>query len=82
MAAAITVSVAGVSYVALNPDAVTKSAEAVANEAGCRAVEQAILGYVAANDRPPRTIADVQPYVTGDISAWRIVAGKAQGPGC
>ena len=82
MAAAITVSVAGVAYVALNPDAVTQSAEIVANEAGCRAVEQAILGYVAANDRVPRTIADVQPFVSGDISAWRIVAGKAQGPGC
>lgn len=82
MAAAITVSVAGVSYVALNPDVVMQSAEAVVNEAGCRAVNQAILGYTAAHDAPPRTIADVQAYVTGDISAWRIVAGTAQGPGC
>lgn len=82
LAGAITLSVAGVSYVALNPDAVRQSAETVANRAGCRAVEQAVLGYVATHDAPPRTIADVQPFVKGDISAYRIVAGRAAGPGC
>jgi hypothetical protein len=27
-------------------------------------------------------VSDVQPYVRGDISAYRIVRGKATGPGC
>ncbi len=82
MAAAITVSVAGVSYVAVNPDALTARAEAVADQAGCRAVDQAVLAYTTVHDRPPRSIADLRPYVRGDISAYRITGGVAAGPGC
>lgn len=82
MAAAITVSVVGVSYVAFKPDAMTEAAEAVAAQATCRAVDQAILAYVAQHDTVPRDVADVRPYVDGDVSAYRIVRGRAAGPGC
>lgn len=82
MAAAITVSVAGVSYVAFNPEALKARAEAVAGQAGCRAVDQAILAYVAEHDAAPQAVADLRPYVRGDISAYRIVDGRAAGPGC
>ena len=82
VAAAITVSAAGVSYVAINPEALTARAETVADQAGCRAVEQAIAAYAATHDRAPRSIADLRPYVRGDISAYRLADGRAAGPGC
>ena len=82
MAAVITVSAAGVSYVAINPEALTARAEAVADQAGCRAVEQAVAAYHAAHDRAPRTIAALRPYVRGDISAYRLADGRAAGSGC
>ena len=82
MVAAITVSVAGVSYAALSGGVLTHHAEAVADQAGCHAVNQAILGYVTEHDSVPVRIADLKPYVDGDISAYRIVRGVASGPGC
>lgn len=82
LAAAITVSVAGASYVAFNPDALARSAQSVADRAACRAVNQAILAHIAANGRPPATTNDLEPYVDGDISAYRIVRDTAAGPGC
>ncbi len=82
MAAAITVSVAGVSYLAYNPEALKARAEAVAEQADCRAVDQAILAYVAEHDAAPQAVTDLRPYVRGDISAYRIVDGLAAGPGC
>ena len=82
MAAAITVSVAGVSYIAYNPEVLTARAETVAEQAGCRAVDQAIVAYTATHDAAPRTVTDLRPYVRGDISAYRIAGGVASGPGC
>jgi hypothetical protein len=82
MAAAITVSIAGVSYAALNTDGLTGTAKTVAGRASCRAVDQAIVAYVAQHDRTPTTIGQLQPSVRGDISAYRIVRGRAAGPGC
>jgi hypothetical protein len=82
MAAAITVSVAGLSYVAFNPDSLTDRAETVADQATCRAVDQAIVAYAAMNGGTARSITDLEPYVQGDISAYRIKAGVAAGPGC
>ena len=82
MAAAITVSIAGVSYAALGTGVLKDQAETVAGEAGCRAVNQAILGYIAQHDNAPKTITDLKPYLQGDISAYRIVKGAAAGPGC
>ena len=82
MAAAITLSVAGVSYAALNTGVLTDRAEAVADQAGCHAVNQAILVYVAEHDSAPKRMADLKPYVDGDITAYRLVRGVATGPGC
>jgi hypothetical protein len=82
MAAAITISLGGVSYAAFNTDAVTEKARTVATQADCRAVDTAIVAYLAENDAAPRQIADVERYVRGDISAYRIVDGLAAGPGC
>jgi hypothetical protein len=82
MAAAVTVSTAGISYVALNPDRLEKQARAVADRASCRTVDAAITAYVAVHDEPPAAIADLAGYVKGDITAYRIVDGTAAGPGC
>ena len=82
MAAAVTVSIAGVSYAALNTTSIEKTATTVANQASCRTVDQAIVGYVAQNGTAPTTIKQVRPFVQGDISAYRIVKGRAAGPGC
>ena len=82
MAAAITVSIAGVSYAALNTNSVRSTATTVANQASCHTVDEAIVGYVALHDTTPTTIKQLQPWVRGDISAYRIVKGRAAGPGC
>ncbi len=82
MAAAITVSIAGVSYAALNTEGIRETAETVAGQASCRTVDEAIAGYVAQHGTAPTAIPQLQPWVRGDISAYRIVAGRAAGPGC
>ena len=82
MAAAITASIAGVSYVAFNPAAVQHTAQATADRASCRTVNDAIVAYLALNDTAPTSIAQLKPYVLGDITAYRIDRGLAAGPGC
>lgn len=82
MAAAITTSVAGVSYVALNPTAIEHTAQMTADKATCRTVDEAIVAFVATNDTQPKTITQLTSYVKGDITAYRIVHGVAAGPGC
>jgi hypothetical protein len=82
MAAAITVSVAGASYIALYTPAVTGGVRATAAKATCLAVDEAIVAYVAVYDRAPAAIADLTPFVDGDIAAYRIEKGLAAGPGC
>jgi hypothetical protein len=82
VASVVTVSIAGVSYNALKPDDVEKTARVVAAEADCRAVNEAIVAYVSINDRDPASIRDLRDLVKGDISAYRIVNGMASGPGC
>jgi hypothetical protein len=82
MGAAVTFSVAGVSYAVLNANAPVQKAQAVADAADCRAVDIAIVAYLAQHDVAPTTVAQIQPYVRGDISRYRIVHGLAAGPGC
>ncbi|WP_436520116.1 hypothetical protein [Actinoplanes sp. HUAS TT8] len=82
MAAAVTVSVSGVSYAALNPDKLQANAQVVADKATCRTVETAIVGFIAVNGTDPTSIAQLKPYVDGDITRYRIVKGRAAGPGC
>lgn len=82
MAAAVTVSVAGVSYAALNQGDAEKRAREVASRAACRSVDAAIAAFVAVHDEPPSRIGELAGWVRGDISAYRIVDGVAAGPGC
>lgn len=82
MSAAVTLSVAGVSYAALKPDAVERETRVVADQVTCRAVDEAIVAYVGLNGSEPRSIAQLAGFVDGDIRAYRIVAGRAAGPGC
>ena len=82
MAAAITASVGGVSYVALNPAKLQSRAQAVADQATCRTVDTAIVGYLMNNGTAPTSIRQLTGYVRGDISKYRITDGVAAGPGC
>lgn len=82
MAAAIAASVAGVAYAELNPDDMAEPARKVAAAATCRTVNSAIVAYAAIYDQDPKSIADLSALVDGDITAYRIVAGAAAGPGC
>jgi len=82
MAAAITVSVAGVSYAAFNTEGLTRVTVKAADQVTCRTVEDAIVAYAAENDTVPTRMAQVRPYIKGDVSAYRIVRGRAAGPGC
>ncbi|GAA2608760.1 hypothetical protein [Paractinoplanes durhamensis] len=82
MAAAVTVSIAGVSYAALSPDELEATARVVADQASCRTVDAAIVAFVGANGAPPASVADLAGYVKGDITAYSIVDGVAAGPGC
>ena len=82
MAAVVTLSVTGTAYAAFNTDALKRRAEVVANAANCRAVETAIVGYLADHGVAPTSIGQVTPYVRGDVSAYRLVDGHAVGPNC
>lgn len=82
MAAAVTISVAGVSYAAFDPEELVAATGAVTEQVSCRAVDTAIVGYVSVRDQEPESVADLAGYVKGDISAYRIVGGVAAGPGC
>jgi hypothetical protein len=82
MAAAVTMGVAGVSYSALDPDALEAKAQVVADRATCRTVDSAIVAYVGVNGAEPSSVAELAGYVKGDITAYRIVNGMASGPGC
>lgn len=82
MAAAVTVSTAGVCYATLDPKDLESDTRGVADQATCRTVDTAIVAYVALNDEDPATVAQLADYVQGDITAYRIVDGMAAGPGC
>ncbi|MFC7532910.1 hypothetical protein [Actinoplanes sp. GCM10030250] len=82
MAAAVTLSISGASYAALNPQKVEASARVVADQATCRTVDSAIVAYVGEHGEEPRSVSQLRGYVKGDISRYRIVKGIAAGPGC
>ncbi|MDR6321236.1 hypothetical protein [Actinoplanes couchii] len=79
---AITASIGGISYAALNPRELEGTAQRVADQATCRTVDTAIVGYLMNNGTQPTSIAQIEDYVRGDISRYRIVNGIADGPGC
>ncbi|MFB9360615.1 hypothetical protein [Actinoplanes nipponensis] len=66
----------------MNTDGARGSAETVASQVSCRTVDQAIVGYVAQHGTAPTAVTQLRPWVRGDISAYRIVDGRAAGPGC
>jgi hypothetical protein len=82
VAAAVTVSIAGLSYAAFHSESLVRRAGVVATAADCHAVDGAIVAYLDRNSTPPTGIDQLKPYVRGDISAYRIVNGQAAGPGC
>lgn len=82
MTSVLTVSVAGASYAALNPAKLEAHAQTVADQATCRTVDTAILGYLMTNGAEPTSVRQLDDYVRGDISRYRIVDGVAAGPGC
>ncbi|MEV4708956.1 hypothetical protein [Actinoplanes sp. NPDC049316] len=82
MVAAITVSVAGVSYAVVNSHGLTGATVKVADQVSCRAVDDAIVAYAAQSGAAPVRMEQLRPYVKGDVSAYRIVGGRASGPGC
>jgi hypothetical protein len=82
VAAVVTVSIAGASYLAFNSDALVRRTEVVAASAECRSVDTAIVAYLDRHGVVPAGIDQLKPYVRGDISAYRIVDGRATGPGC
>ncbi|TWG24719.1 hypothetical protein [Actinoplanes teichomyceticus] len=81
-ACAVTVGISASSYAALNPQELEARARRVADRATCRTVDTAIVAFIALNDTDPTSIQQLRPYVRGDISGYRIVAGRAAGPGC
>ena len=82
MAAVVTISVGGASYAVLKPAAYEKTAHTVAARVDCRTVDSAIVAYAGTHGRSPRSMAELSRYVDGDITAYRIVRGRAAGPGC
>lgn len=79
---AVTLSVAGAAFAVVNPAALTHRAEVTATKASCRSVEQAVLAYADQKGTAPTVIAELRPYVRGDISDYRLLEGVVVGPGC
>ena len=82
MTSAITLSICGVGYAALNPGELKPRVQVVADQATCHTVNTAITGYLMNNGEAPTSIRQIKSYVRGDISRYRIVGGVAAGPGC
>jgi len=78
----LTTGVAVAAAVTLDIPALLAETKQVTGRATCRTVDLAMLAYVAEYDRLPVEAADVQQYVRGDVSEYRIVNGRAAGPGC
>ncbi|WP_236030282.1 hypothetical protein [Paractinoplanes lichenicola] len=82
MTAAVTLSIAGFSYSQFDARELERKAQVVADKATCRAVNSAIVAYVGINGNDPKAITDLNGYLDGDISSYRVVRGRAAGPGC
>jgi hypothetical protein len=82
MVATITLGTVASAAMTMDVPAMSKDAQATVSLANCRQVNTAILAFYAERQAQPTSLADVDPYVQGDISAYRVVRGKAVGPGC
>ncbi|WP_430785834.1 hypothetical protein [Actinoplanes sp. G11-F43] len=66
----------------MNPRQLESRAQSVADQATCRTVDTAIVGYLMNTGKTPTSITQLTGYVHGDISRYRVVDGLADGPGC
>jgi type II secretory pathway pseudopilin PulG len=82
MTAVVTLGTVASAAVSVNMPALTRQSEATADQVTCRAVDTAIMAYYTEQQALPTVIADVTPYLQGDVSAYRVVSGRADGPGC
>ena len=82
MASVITLGTVASAAVSVDTPALTRRAESTAAQATCRAVGTAIVAFYTERQTLPTTLRDVQPYLSGDISRYEIIAGRAAGPGC
>ncbi|MCO8270014.1 hypothetical protein M1L60_05335 [Actinoplanes sp. TRM 88003] len=82
VAATVTLSISAVCYSQFDTRKAEQQARAVADKATCRSVDSAILAYVGAHGDAPTTTAQLAGYLDGNITAYRIVRGRAAGPGC
>ncbi len=69
-------------FVAVDMPRLTGGVQTTADKATCHAAENAFAAYTTAEGRPPRTIADIAPYVSGDLTEYRITPRGVTGPGC
>lgn len=79
---ALVLGTTGTAWAALDLPRLRADATTVAARASCRTVDTAIVAYTVDHDAPPVEIAQVEPYVLGDVSGYRIAGGVAAGPGC
>lgn len=79
---AVTLGAAAAGVTAMDPARLQDAAEVAASAATCRSVDNAIAAYIAEQDVLPTRLFEIQRYVRGDISAYRIDRGHAVGPGC
>ncbi|MCY1139589.1 hypothetical protein OWR29_16440 [Actinoplanes sp. Pm04-4] len=82
VAATVTLSVSAVCYSQFDSRKAEQQARAVADKATCRAVDSAILAYVGVHGGAPSSVSQLTGYLDGDITAYRVVRGRAAGPGC
>ena len=82
VAATVTLSISAVCYSQFDTKKAEQQARTVAAAATCRSVDSAILAYVGVHGDAPTTVAQIAGYLDGDITAYRIVRGRAAGPGC
>jgi hypothetical protein len=82
VAATVTLSVSAVCYSQFDSRQAEQQARVVADKATCRSVDSAILAYVGVHGDGPTTITQIAGYLDGDVTAYRIVGGRAAGPGC
>jgi hypothetical protein len=56
--------------------------EATTVKASCHTMRNAVAAYTTDHGRAPARITDVQPYVRGDLTPYRVTATGVTGPGC
>jgi hypothetical protein len=82
VALTLTMGTAGTMAHAIDIPTLVATTKGISAQVNCRMVDSAIAAYTAEHDTSPTQIAEIRPYLTGDISDYSIVAGAAAGHGC